>query len=126
MTLHPEDYKRLSCYYYAYAIVIESLPDNFILINQPSPEKILNACTYLLKNLDVAKIPRNISIVKVLYQFATNARKLGAFQSAKNAFNIIRDSYLVPSDLRCEFELGTMSSQVRTCITFLLSLPYCK
>lgn len=114
-----EDYEKLSCHYYAYAIIIESLPDNLISINRPSPENVLNACTYLLKDLEVAKIPRNISIVKVLYHFATNARNLGAFQSARNAFNIIRESYLVPPDLRCELGLHAMSSQVRNWIILI-------
>lgn len=102
--------------------MIESLPENFISINRPSPENILNASTYLLKNLEIAKIPRNISIVKVLYQFATNVRNLGAFQSAKNAFNIsMREHYLVPSDLRCELGLRAMSSQVRAGIISIKS-----
>ena len=94
---------------------------NLISINRPSPENILIASTYLLKNLEIAKIPRNISIVKVLYQFATNARNLGAFQSAKNAFNIMREHYLVPSDLRCELGLRAMSSQVRAGIISIKS-----
>lgn len=105
--------KLIASLYHAYAIVIDAFLDNLVSFYQPSTEIIFNVCSYLVNSIEIGKVPKGISIVRVLNELAKSARILGAFQTATNVFHRVQEEYIIPQDLRNEFRLQAMTIQVR-------------
>lgn len=105
--------EHISHLFYAYTMIADSFSDDLIHTNQSSPEGMINVCAYLLHSLDLVKIPHGVSIVKILRNFAKQAKNLNAFQAARIAYNRIREEFIVPPNLHCEFALEALTIQVR-------------
>ncbi len=105
--------KLIASLYHAYTIVTDAFLDNLVSFYQPSTETIFNVCAYLVNSIEIGKVPKGISIVRVLNELAKNARVLGAFQTATNVLYRLQEEYIIPQDLRNEVRLQSMTIQVR-------------
>ena len=88
--------------YYAYDIVRESDLNRQLSIQLPHVETVFNVCIYLLKSVELATVPKGVSLVKVIHSLSRMACELGAHKVAREALHQMRGNFILNPKFREE------------------------
>jgi hypothetical protein len=84
--LSAHDMKRLSILFYVYDQVIDH---SFGIFPTCLPDNILQGCVFLIKSIKLSKVPKGISMSRLMTIFCELARSLGYYQSTRIGYDLL-------------------------------------
>ena len=98
--------------FYAYNFVEDSHLNRQLSIQLPHVETVCNVCIYLLKSVELATVPKGLSLVKVIHSLSRMAYELGAYKDARQALHHMRENFVLSPKLREEVAHDEIMIQV--------------
>ncbi len=92
---------------------MESISNKLLSIHHsPPPETVMNACVYLLKSIDLATVPKGISLVQIHNVLSKKAYEVGANKTARAALVRMRDIFSLNPQIRSDIAHHAMMIEV--------------